>query len=1186
MNIEQLPDYPAIKEIAAALWGTGEIRGAAVMIGAGFSRFAELPAATTSLPPLWNNFRDEMLAALYEANPGHAPSDPLRLAEEYRAMHGPVALERLVRDKVRDSEWQPGILHRSLLRLPWADVLTTNWDTLLERTVDPDSGRTYANVLTTGDIARTRSPRIVKLHGSFPSLSPFIFTEEDFRTYPTSFAPFVNLAQQVLLENELCLLGFSGDDPNFLAWSGWVRDHLGDKARRIHLIGVLNISPSQRRMLEQRNVSIVDLTPLVRDEDAADRHRVAVRHFLESLHRAKPAAPWIWDRSRRARTPENESLDQLVERWRLQREAYPGWLVAPYMERYQLRTETADQINRIVFSIGKLGPDLRRRLCMELIWRCSTGTAGLSDVLVALVQRLLDDTTISFDRAERFTIALALVRCYRERRDRAAFERILAFAEPFAVEEDRKAELAYERCLWARDRMDYASMAAHVDKIKGNDPVWALRRALVLCHLGRAGDAGAIVKAAHADIKLRRLRDRHSLWLLSRQSWIHFIARNTWFADPGDDGEDPFVDWPQVYAEAKCDPWDELQSIRSDIDKDASRADSAGVREVAQYDPGSWRTVGGGTHYLAGFVVEPYDELRRLVDLVGLAQFPRIDVVGSSFERAAKLLDFTQPRAVWANVLALRSKDGLIDERFNRTGVALLDIELVRELVMHLKAAIEYGRTRLWEGEPDDDGHRRVSEWIGRVCRRLELLSRLVVKLGAEEAETLFKWGIDLAHQADWVHWWLFEPLNHLLERAMTAIPPSGRAKLTEDMLNLPLLGEKDAKGLERDWPELGENLITVAHLIVRPPDGWSARVAQLIQAARTGKSLDRTRALIRLLVLVKAKALTDLELAALDAAIWSTAKPNGHLPDDAELLPYVWIELAVKSSQRAVEAFRQDIVKPLRAGKLLDLGFQSLSMIAHRGYFGVPVILEHDAALEITKHVLKWRPQNHERDHRGTGGDQDLAFSSARALADAVLPALKATDFDEPFCSAFLGAAGEAAFPHLAIAVPFVAINAPANAAAAIRIIRRTMVVRDREIASMGVRAVQIWARLARKAGSEFPAILASDIANLCGARHDSSLLSALNVSRDLISHGYMSEQDIERLDQALDLLLVDAAYQSQRDARLNAVTLTLVRSECVRLSQQLVGQGHDSGAARAWLEQAPSDPLPEVRLAIVEDV
>ena len=70
-------------------------------------------------------------------------------------------------------------------------------------------------------------PRIAKLHGSFPSNRPFIFTEEDYRTYPRRFAAFVNLVQQSMMENVFCLLGFSGDDPNFLYWTGWVRDHLG-----------------------------------------------------------------------------------------------------------------------------------------------------------------------------------------------------------------------------------------------------------------------------------------------------------------------------------------------------------------------------------------------------------------------------------------------------------------------------------------------------------------------------------------------------------------------------------------------------------------------------------------------------------------------------------------------------------------------------------------------------------------------------------------------------------------------------------------------------------------------------------------------------------------------------------------------------------------------------------------------
>jgi hypothetical protein len=234
MNLEDLPDFPAIQQIQGALWRTGETQGAAVMVGAGFSLGAELPAVNSRKPPLWSDFYNEMKKRLYPGNDG--PADPLKLAEEFKAAFGLPPLEGLIFDLVRDPEWLPGLLHHKLLGLPWEDVLTTNWDTLLERAAEVNTRQTYDVVRVVADIPRTKPPRIVKLHGSMPS-GPFIFTEEDYRTFPAIFKPFVNLVQQVLLEKELCLVGFSGDDPNFLRWEGWVRDELGIAARRIHLVG-------------------------------------------------------------------------------------------------------------------------------------------------------------------------------------------------------------------------------------------------------------------------------------------------------------------------------------------------------------------------------------------------------------------------------------------------------------------------------------------------------------------------------------------------------------------------------------------------------------------------------------------------------------------------------------------------------------------------------------------------------------------------------------------------------------------------------------------------------------------------------------------------------------------------------------------------------------------------------------
>ena len=56
-------------------------------------------------------------------------------------------------------------------------------------------------VVNLDDLVYSERPRIVKLHGTFPSDRPFVVTDEDYRSYPHRFAPFVNTVRQALLEN-------------------------------------------------------------------------------------------------------------------------------------------------------------------------------------------------------------------------------------------------------------------------------------------------------------------------------------------------------------------------------------------------------------------------------------------------------------------------------------------------------------------------------------------------------------------------------------------------------------------------------------------------------------------------------------------------------------------------------------------------------------------------------------------------------------------------------------------------------------------------------------------------------------------------------------------------------------------------------------------------------------------------
>lgn len=92
-EIVKLPDYPALEKLASALWQQeNNYHGAAIMVGAGFSRSAASTGDVSRQLPLWND-----LSAMLAAKLSTTSSDPLRLAEEYSAYFGKPALHDLVK---------------------------------------------------------------------------------------------------------------------------------------------------------------------------------------------------------------------------------------------------------------------------------------------------------------------------------------------------------------------------------------------------------------------------------------------------------------------------------------------------------------------------------------------------------------------------------------------------------------------------------------------------------------------------------------------------------------------------------------------------------------------------------------------------------------------------------------------------------------------------------------------------------------------------------------------------------------------------------------------------------------------------------------------------------------------------------------------------------------------------------
>ena len=257
---------------------------AAVLVGAGFSRNAIRLDGSEKLMPDWNELAKIFCEKLGLKYTNNQYIDPLSLAQQVEVLHGKQYLNNLLKSVMEDEAYQPGKVHDLLMSLPWTDVFTTNYDTLLERAFKNGTGKiSYKPVFSHSDLLYSAGlSRIVKLHGSFPSYEPFIISEEDFRRYPSDHAPFVNTVQQSLLENIFVLIGFSGNDPNFKKWIGWIHDNLGvENSPKIYLISHKPETVVNMRMLAAKNIDVIVLDDIEKYKN--NDYKTALELFLCDL---------------------------------------------------------------------------------------------------------------------------------------------------------------------------------------------------------------------------------------------------------------------------------------------------------------------------------------------------------------------------------------------------------------------------------------------------------------------------------------------------------------------------------------------------------------------------------------------------------------------------------------------------------------------------------------------------------------------------------------------------------------------------------------------------------------------------------------------------------------------------------------------------------------------------------------
>ena len=946
---EQLPEIdtsvqPFLDEIAERLF-SGH---AAIMVGAGFSRNA-IPKED-GLPkfPTWVELGDVFYEKLYgeeKAEIGEKKRflNPLKLAFQVETNFGRPVLDKIITDRVPDLYHEPSLLHEKLLKLPWQDVFTTNYDTLLERASRKVMQRKYSFIVNTDDLIYAEKPRIIKLHGSLPSTKPFIITEENYRRYPKDFAPFVNMVQQSLIENALCMIGFSGDDPNFLQWIGWIRDNIGtEHASKMYFIGIDPLSPVDRTIFDQRHIVYIDASKCTSKINPGDKIEAVIDYL--ALKENKDSGIY-WSATQASLSPRpGKSTDrvpqiqEVVSQWRDEREKYPGWCIAPVSQRKSMWLHTNYWVG--VLRLGEALPDfLDFNFFYELNWRLEHCLCPLFDDTAASIRNclgrywpftdhnLLLQSTNSHENANKTeqghdtlrdrwcTLAISLLRYYREEgrsEDWASFTSILKTHEDILSAEQR-ASFAYERCLYYLFEIDLKGLDHEFESWPDNPslPFWEAKRAGLLAERGRIDEAVKLLDRSLTDIRAKQnLRPISSdFTLVSQEAYVMVLRRYVdeasnycrhVYQEEGTITTKYSARWNEL-KQYLCDPWGELSTFEAKLETKLLPYNR--VTTEYGFDIGS---ISRTTHIASGPDPQVLDGYSFLLFLEETAIPVSLPSVNFSKEAAigslARIASYTSH---WALCEAARIGDPKVaDQLFDRRALSHLDQTTVDEYItMYIQTA-----KRIGDSIEQPSGLYQTS--LGNFATKVipEILSRLCCKSSPESREKILSF-IEEVYRAK--NKALYSGVNHLIKRLIDSasteeldayIPrflelgiPQDENILIENQFINPLSLVLDSEYAAKNKKH---------HIMLEPET-----IEKLFQNAASQIGKTRTWSILSLFVLQRLDALDEEQRKRFGELVWANDSDN-RLPKCDGLYSFAFLDVSIPEGIDAKGRFKKYLLE------------------------------------------------------------------------------------------------------------------------------------------------------------------------------------------------------------------------------------------------------------------------------------
>ena len=220
----------------------------AIFVGAGISKCSD---TDTHKIPDWHDLINVLKESLPNIEKGE--NDYPKIAQLYYLEYGEHIYKQKVKEYFPDYN-SPSEIHKSIFDINPHIIITTNWDSLLEKTIEENA---YLFDTISSDmnlVESTLQNKLIKMHGDFKN-NNFVFKEDDYINYQNNFPLIENYIKSILSTHVVLFLGYSYNDINLKQILKWIQNH--SEARPSMYLTALVDNPTQVKYLENHDITTI-----------------------------------------------------------------------------------------------------------------------------------------------------------------------------------------------------------------------------------------------------------------------------------------------------------------------------------------------------------------------------------------------------------------------------------------------------------------------------------------------------------------------------------------------------------------------------------------------------------------------------------------------------------------------------------------------------------------------------------------------------------------------------------------------------------------------------------------------------------------------------------------------------------------------------------------------------------------